>query len=238
MNNRNQVVFWDFDGTLARREGLWSGALADAWTSVGGVPAISPTRLRPFLGTGFPWHSPAEVRTPGSAQSWWQELRPVLIRAYVSSGLSADRAEAAVAIVPETFYRVDAWALIDGAKEALKITKGAGYRNLILSNHAPELPDLVDALGLSDLVQMTITSASVGAEKPHRAIFDHALRMAGVEHIEDVWMVGDNPNADVEGAQAVGLRALLADGDYPDSVGMTVLDAANYIRVHGGNVPL
>jgi putative hydrolase of the HAD superfamily len=77
----------------------------------------------------------------------------------------------------------------------------------------------------------------VGAEKPHRAIFEHALRTVGVERTEDVWMVGDNPEADVGGALAVGIRALLADGVYPDSVGMTVLDAALHIRDQAEDLP-
>jgi len=42
-------------------------------------------------------------------------------------------------------------------------------------------------------------------------------------------MIGDNRIADVEGAQNVGIRAVLADGAYPDSKGMTALDAARHI---------
>jgi putative hydrolase of the HAD superfamily len=229
MEPGRQVVFWDFDGTLARRENLWAGALADAWKSVGGSPAISPAELRPLLSNRFPWHTPAEVRTPVTAQTWWQALRPVFLGAFVGAGGSPTLAEAAVAAVPASFYRTAAWTLIDGAVEALAITKTAGYRNVILSNHAPELPSLVEALGLSDLVELTITSAAIGAEKPHRALFEHAMRAASVEPADDIWMVGDNPVADMEGARAVGIRALLADGDYPDSIGMTVLEAAQHI---------
>jgi putative hydrolase of the HAD superfamily len=231
MEPGRRVVFWDFDGTLARRENLWSGALADAWESVGGSPAISPTELRPFLSDRFPWHTPDEVRTPGTAENWWQALHAVFLGAFVGAGGSPTLAEAAVAAVPASFYRTGAWTPIDGAVEALGITKAAGYRNVILSNHAPELPSLVAALGLSDLVDLTITSAAVGAEKPNRAIFEHAMRAAGVKPTDDTWMVGDNPVADVEGARALGIRALLADGDYPDSIGITVLEAAQHITV-------
>lgn len=42
-------------------------------------------------------------------------------------------------------------------------------------------------------------------------------------------MVGDNPVADVQGARAAGIRAILADGAYADSVGVTVLEAARLI---------
>jgi putative hydrolase of the HAD superfamily len=165
----------------------------------------------------------------GRIENWWQALHPVFLSAFVGAGGSPTLAEAAIAAVPASFYRADAWTPIEGAVEALGITKAAGYRNVILSNHAPELSSLVEALGLSDLVELTITSAAVGAEKPHRVIFEHAMRVAGVRPSDDIWMVGDNPVADIEGARAVGIRALLADGDYPDSVGMTVLEAAQHI---------
>ncbi len=120
--------------------------------------------------------------------------------------------------------------MIDGAADALRTTADAGYRNIILSNHAPELPALVDALGIGPLVEFTITSAAVGAEKPNRAIFRYAIERAQLRCTEHVWMVGDNPTADVAGAEGVGIRGVLADGAYPDSVGRTVLDAARYLR--------
>lgn len=223
------VVFWDFDGTLARREGLWASALEEAWIRCAGDASLTASDLRLHLGRGFPWHSPEKTRPVSSAADWWDSLHPVLVRAYVSAGGDAALAAEAARAVPETFYRVDAWTMIDGAVAALELCRKAGRRNIILSNHAPELPALVEALGLSALVETTITSALVGAEKPNRQIFDHALRVAGDPPLSQVWMVGDNPIADVEGARGAGIRALLADGDYPDSVGMTVLQAAQHI---------
>jgi FMN phosphatase YigB (HAD superfamily) len=53
-----------------------------------------------------------------------------------------------------------------------------------------------------------ISAADVGYLKPHPAIFQAALTRLGVEPAETVF-VGDNPIADVAGAQAVGLRAVL-----------------------------
>lgn len=222
-------MFWDFDGTLARRQDLWAGALADAWKRMPASPAISSESLRPYLGSGFPWHDPTVVSPPLSPEKWWAALRPVFVAAYARAGLDPGIGEEAAALVAIEYYRPDAWTLIDGAVEALRITATAGYRNVILSNHAPELPSLVEALALGPLVEDTITSASVGAEKPNRLIFTHAIERAGISSVENVWMVGDNPTADIAGAAGVGIRGILADGDYPDSVGVTVLEAAELI---------
>lgn len=81
-----------------------------------------------------------------------------------------------------------------------------------------ELPVLVDALGLRPIVDTTVTSALVGAEKLNPRIFHYALQLAGAG--DDVWMVGDNPVADIGGARAVGIRAIHV-GD-----GRTLTDAA------------
>lgn len=229
MTGSERVVFWDFDGTLARREDLWSGALLDAWRFVDPSTSATVSQIRPHLRDRFPWHDPGTERPPQTPTEWWAALRLVFVAAYISNGLDATRAEAAASRVQTEFTRPDAWTVIDGAQEALRITDAAGFRNIILSNHVPELPELVDALGLADLIEQTITSAAVGAEKPNPAIFRFAMAAAGISNVNETWMIGDNPVADVEGAHGVGIRALLADGAYPDAVGMTVLDAACYV---------
>lgn len=223
-----RVVFWDFDGTLARRRGLWSGAVLDALTAVAPGRKVALDGLRASLSCGFPWHSPEIVVPPPSPEQWWAALRPVFLNAYEAVGVPLDIAEQAADRVAAEFYRVDAWELTPGAVHALQITSAVGYENVILSNHGPELPRLVEALGLSRWIWLTISSAAVGAEKPHPRIFEYAL--AATRAGPDTWMVGDNPVADVSGARQAGIRAILADGIYEDAMGVTVLHAAQQIR--------
>lgn len=226
----DRVVFWDFDGTLARREQRWAGALLDALALIGPTSitaGITADELRPGLADGFPWHRPDEIVGPTDAATWWQRLTPVLVGAYEAAGVPSELAVAAASGVAGQFYRLDAWELIDGAVAALELTHDHGFRNVILSNHAPELPELVTALGLDPLVDRVITSALIGVEKPNPRIFRYAIEISGAG--PDCWMVGDNPIADVQGAQAVGIRAILADGAYSDARGVTVLQAARQL---------
>ncbi len=83
----------------------------------------------------------------------------------------------------------------------------AGCRNVIVSNHVPELEQLLHDLGLADAVDAVFSSAVVSWEKPHPRFFLHVLDQLG--RPPHVWMVGDNPVADVAGARAVGMPALL-----------------------------
>jgi len=225
----DRIVFWDFDGTLARRENLWSGALLDAWRRVDDQAVGTVEQLRPHLRDRFPWHDSLTVRTAQTPDEWWAALHPVFVEAYTALGVDAVRADEAASHVPAEFYRRDAWTVIDGAEGALSVTKTAGYRNIILSNHAPELPTLVDTLGFGGLVEQTFTSAAIGAEKPNPAIFEFAMARLGVTAASDVWMIGDNRIADIQGARNAGIRAILADGAYPNSTGMTVLEAARHL---------
>jgi putative hydrolase of the HAD superfamily len=53
-----------------------------------------------------------------------------------------------------------------------------------------------------------VTSAEVGAPKPHPRVFERALAIAGVAPSEALH-VGDKVDNDVEGAAAAGVRAIL-----------------------------
>ncbi|HUS82164.1 MAG TPA: HAD family hydrolase [Dehalococcoidia bacterium] len=62
--------------------------------------------------------------------------------------------------------------------------------------------------GLMQYIDTLVVSSEVGWEKPHPAIFREALRRLGVEAKETVF-VGDIVWADIQGAQALGMKAVL-----------------------------
>ncbi len=101
------------------------------------------------------------------------------------------------------------WSVFDDAAEALAEGARRFDRQIIVSNHAPELADLMANLGLDRHIQAVVSSAWVGYEKPHPNIFAAALELAGNPSPVDVWMVGDNPVADILGAESCGIRGVL-----------------------------
>ncbi len=92
-------------------------------------------------------------------------------------------------------------------------------RLVVVSNWDCSLADWLGPAGLLEHVDAVVTSAEVGSAKPGRAIFEHALELAGVEPGEAVH-VGDSLENDVAGARAAGIRPLLLarDGTAPGGV--------------------
>ncbi len=223
-----RAVLWDFDGTLAWREGLWRSALVTALDAVSPDHSVTAETIRPGLKGGFPWHrSEVEHHQLSNADLWWRELTPLLHGAYEQVGVDPATAALAAANVRAVYTDPAHWTVFPDTRESLTRIADAGFLNVVLSNHVPELPQLVVRLGLDDLVGEVITSASTGIEKPNRLAFELALRRAGSP--ATVWMVGDSPTADVAGATAAGIPALLVRT--PDETGAvrTLSEAADVI---------
>ena len=79
---------------------------------------------------------------------------------------------------------------------------------MVVSNWDHSLHERLAETGLAALVDAAVASAEVGHAKPERAIFEHALELAGAEPAEALH-AGDSPDEDVGGALAAGLRAVL-----------------------------
>ena len=100
--------------------------------------------------------------------------------------------------------------LYDDALRALSALKARGARLAIVSNWDVGLVDRCRELGLTDVLDAIVGSATVRTEKPNPAIFDLALSRLGVD-ARDAWYVGDLYAVDVLGARAAGLRPILLD---------------------------
>jgi putative hydrolase of the HAD superfamily len=98
------------------------------------------------------------------------------------------------------------WELFGDTLPALERLSQAGWTHAILSNHVPELRQIVAALGLDDVVSFLSCSAETGYEKPHAQAFASVLDPL---RPSEAWMIGDNVVADVLGAQAGGIPAVL-----------------------------
>lgn len=102
---------------------------------------------------------------------------------------------------------------------ALRELRERGVRLVVVSNWDCSLPEWLEGAGLASLLDGTVSSAAAGEAKPGPAAFRAGLELAGVEPGEALH-VGDSPEADIEGARAAGIRAVLLSraGDAPGGV--------------------
>jgi putative hydrolase of the HAD superfamily len=95
---------------------------------------------------------------------------------------------------------------------ALRELRALGLRLVVVSNWDASLHERLAETGLAPLVDGAVASAELGHAKPDGAIFAHALELAGAPPAAAVH-AGDSPDADVAGALAAGLRAVLVARD-------------------------
>jgi putative hydrolase of the HAD superfamily len=215
--DRKRILLWDFDGTLARREGGWTGTLHAILREHEPDLPVTLEDVRPWLQAGFPWHTPDVPHTHlnDSAERWWQELEPLFGRAFEQVGVAAQRAQRLAALVRPTYLREDTWGLYPDALPTLQRLTELGWEHAILSNHVPELPLIVEWLGVAPWVERVFNSATLGYEKPHPRIFAQALEALASSEVS--WMIGDNYQADVLGARGAGLPAILVRREHADA---------------------
>ncbi len=201
------TIFWDFDGTLVVYA-KWSEVLLKALDIVHPGHIVTRNQLLEFLHEGFPWHDYDKPHPRlSSSEAWWALVRPILAGACQGVGFGSRESDLLAKMAQEMMLRPDNYRLFDDTLPVLEGLNNRGWRHFILSNNFPELPDIIRQTPFYNLIAECITSGLVGYDKPNPGIFRYALDLAG--HPERVWMVGDNIKADVRGAEAVGIPAIL-----------------------------
>lgn len=112
----------------------------------------------------------------------------------------------------------DRFRPLPGGAELLQTIRDLGMRSVIASNtywrDADSYWDDFRVLGLADLIADIVTSVDAGHLKPHPAIFEMAMRRAGVS-AERCVVIGNKEENDIAPALALGMRAILVHPDDP-----------------------
>lgn len=124
-------------------------------------------------------------------------------------GIDEDAEELARQVY-DAFGEASRWRPYDDVLPALRRLKGRGIALGIISNWDRRLVSLLDDLGIGELVDTVVSSADVGLRKPDPRIFELACGRVGVSPARAAH-VGDHHYADIVGARAVGMSAVLID---------------------------
>jgi FMN phosphatase YigB (HAD superfamily) len=110
----------------------------------------------------------------------------------------------------------DRFQPLEGAKGLLETIHELGMRSVITSNtywrDADSYWQDFRALGMGDLIDGIVTSIDAGHLKPHPAVFEMAMHIAGVAPDQCV-VIGNREDNDIAPALALGMRTILV---YPD----------------------
>ncbi|MFG2836004.1 HAD family hydrolase [Streptomyces zaomyceticus] len=201
-----KVAIWDFDGTLGhRRRGTWAECLLEVLDIQQPGHGWTFPEMFEALATGFPWHAAhaphAHLNDPNA---WWDHITAVITTALTRLGI--DRPQAAAEATRAAYTDSAAWSLYPQALRVLERLTAHGWQHALLSNHVPELPAILSALGIDHQFRAVINSAASGYEKPHPHAFHLAKEAVGVAH--RLVMIGDNPQADAAGARRAGIDAI------------------------------
>jgi putative hydrolase of the HAD superfamily len=129
------------------------------------------------------------------------------------SRLALPQDRAAVDHLYILFRRGDFNRLFEDTRPALDALKTRGLALGVLSNFTRNCKEVLQTLGIASYFSFFAVSSIVRKEKPDRAIFDYAVRAAR-RPAGEILHVGDSIHADVDGARAAGLNAILLDRDY------------------------
>jgi putative hydrolase of the HAD superfamily len=211
-----RAVVYDFHRTLALPPGgtLWRRALLEALEARG--VSADGEELGRVLNTSFPWETPEQRRehaTQAGAHAYFTGLLGAAARA---GGASPQDSEAAAVAAYATIVAPGSHVPYPETETVLTAVDALGLRQLVLSNHVWELPDICRAYGWLPPLTDVLTSARLGVEKPHPDSYAAAIAAAGCAPGE-ILFVGDTYEADVAGPERAGMQALLVRRPHPDA---------------------
>jgi putative hydrolase of the HAD superfamily len=203
-----KVLFWDFQGTLAHNDWMFSKALYKVFKNCEPNTNISIEDFKNRALIGFPWqNTEREYLHLTYNNGWWKHAENIFTNFYKDININKEKAIYLAQRVRAELIKSNEFVLYDDAIEMLDYYKQRGFINIILSNQIPELEDIVRELGLGKYITICISSSNVGYEKPNAKIYKYALEK--VQNPTEIWMIGDSIIADVIGAESSGIKGVL-----------------------------
>jgi putative hydrolase of the HAD superfamily len=194
-------VLFDLDGTLVEQESAAAAAVVD-WAAEHGI-------TDPDVAARWAAVSDRHYVRYQRRELTFAEQRRNRVREFLGVDASDEDAD-------ELFHgylqRYEAgWTLFDDAVPALRRVRAAGLAIVVFTNGNTDHQRFkLDRFGLSDEIDVLISSEMLPAGKPDPRAFLHALDLLQLAPSEAM-MVGDSLEKDVRGALAVGIDAVLVD---------------------------
>jgi len=120
--------------------------------------------------------------------------------------------------------------LFDGTFEILEYLQ-TNYKLHIITNGFEEVQSLkLEKSGLKKYFNHVITSETVGVKKPKPKIFEYALKTTGATVANSI-MIGDNLEADIQGAISFGLEVIHCNFDNTLGIDKNIVSVASLLEI-------
>jgi putative hydrolase of the HAD superfamily len=223
------VIFLDAVGTLFGIKGSVGHAYS-AIASEFGVE-VDHQKLDYLFGKAFvaapriafPGAIPTQI--PALEKAWWRNVavevfsQAAVIEQFTDFELFFQR-------LYDYFASADPWYIYPDTLPALNSWRSREIDLHIISNFDSRIYEVLDALELRSWFSTVTISTAVGAAKPDRLIFDHALAQAKCS-ADRAFHIGDSYREDYEGAIAAGIKAVLIDRDLKFTQDITKISQLN-----------
>lgn len=195
---RNRYLVLSPDALAVREDG-WAGTLADTLARHAADVTASAADIAPHV-SGFPWETPREMHADWPGDRWWREQESVFAAAFAGVGVPRRRADALAERVQSVYADTDRWVVHPDAVATLERVRESGWQPVLLGNGPPELPDVLERLGLG--FEQTFVSATTGYELPHPRAWETVYDWAGDGRF---WAAGTDVDRDLEAAWDAGV---------------------------------
>ena len=137
-------------------------------------------------------------------RDWWRRL---VARVFGPERAAHPQFEAFFNHLYAHYATAEAWRVFDDVWPLLETAREFDIAVWVVSNFDTRLHEVLDGGGVSSLVDGVLCSSEAGAAKPSIKIFQQALQELGTP-AEETLHIGDDREADYDGARDAGLQAL------------------------------
>lgn len=210
LKNKYRALFFDAGGTLFRPNPSVGTIYAQVALAYG--IQVNPEEVERIFRLEFESRDKQIALKAHSSEKnekeWWKNLvRAVFEKAKVTS-LFGEHFDEYFEELYDLFARAEVWQLYPEARDLLETLQTKNLILGIVSNWDSRLFSICEEMDVKKYFKFILASAVVGSAKPHRGIFEEALKCAGVTP-EEALHVGDSVENDFWGARGMGIDALL-----------------------------
>jgi putative hydrolase of the HAD superfamily len=160
-------------------------------------------------------------------KTWWEYYEEHFKNIFVDLDVEKEVARELSKQIKGEYMDKAKWHIYDDVVKMLEKTTERGNRNIIISNHIPELDGIVNNLGISQYFTKIHSSGNIGYEKPNKIFYEYIINEQKINK-EDSVIIGDSYECDIKGGEGVGIRSILVRKENKNDYELYYKDIGEY----------